>query len=96
MEPGHALPCSQEHNTGLYPEPNKSNQHPNTLFIWSLILILSYHLRLDLGSGIFPLGFRTNILYAFLISLVRAVYPANLIVLDLITVIKFRCCSTLH
>jgi hypothetical protein len=30
MEPEVSLPCSQEYATGLYPEPDASNQHnPN-------------------------------------------------------------------
>jgi len=33
------------------------------------IQILSFHLRLGLGSGIFPSGFATSILYAFLVPL---------------------------
>jgi hypothetical protein len=36
------------------------------------ILILSIHLQLGLPFGIFPSGFPTNILYAFLFSPIRA------------------------
>jgi hypothetical protein len=42
---------------------------------------LSTRLRLGLPSGLFPSGFPTNILYAFLFS-IRATYPAYLILLE--------------
>jgi hypothetical protein len=36
------------------------------------IFILSTHLRFGLHSGLFPSGFPTNILYAFLVSPIRS------------------------
>jgi hypothetical protein len=60
------LPCSKEPYTGPYPEPDRSRlYHPSLSFLRS-ILILSYHLCLDLQSGHFPSGFRAKILYVFL------------------------------
>jgi hypothetical protein len=69
------------------------------------ILILSSHLRLVLPSGHFPSSFPTNILYAFLIPHMCAIYPTYLILLDLINLITFgeayklrksSLCSLLH
>jgi len=53
------------------------------------ILILSSHLRLGLPSGLFPAGFVPRILYVFIIFLIRATWPAHLILPDLITLIIF-------
>jgi hypothetical protein len=46
------------------------------------------HLHLGLPSGLFPSGFPTNILYAFLFSSsIRATYPAHLSLHDLIILV---------
>jgi hypothetical protein len=63
-----------------------AGSHPISL---RSILMLSSHLRLTLPNGLFPSGYPTEILYAFLIYLMRATRPANLILLDLITLITF-------
>jgi hypothetical protein len=50
-------------------------------------LILFSHLLLRLPNGLFPSGFPTKILYALLISPVRAACPTHLIFLQLINLI---------
>jgi hypothetical protein len=90
MKPGGSLPCSQEPSTGPYPEPGRSSPYHRILsLVLRSILISSTHLRLGLPSGLFPSGFPNNILYAFLVSPIRATCPAHLILLDLIILSMF-------
>jgi len=51
------------------------------------ILMLASLLRLVFSSGLFPSGFPIRFLYAFLISPMRATFPAHLLLLELITLI---------
>jgi len=53
------------------------------------ILILSYHIVLGLSSGLFPSGFPTKVLQAFLISSMRVTRSAHLFILDLINLTIF-------
>jgi hypothetical protein len=61
--------------------------HTIPSYLCKIILILSTHLRLGLSSGLFPSGFRTNTLYAFLFWPIRATCPTHLILHDLIILI---------
>jgi hypothetical protein len=67
MEPEGSLPCSQGPFTGPYPEPDQSSPYHTILSLRSILILLS-HLRLDLPNGLFPYGFPTKILYAFLFA----------------------------
>jgi hypothetical protein len=51
------------------------------------ILMFFTHLCLGLRNGLFPSGFPTNILYAFLLSFIHATCPDDLIPLHLIILI---------
>jgi hypothetical protein len=84
MEREGSLPCSQGPSTGPYPEPDKS-VHTTPSYLSKI----HFHLRLGLPSGLFPSGFPTKILYAFLFSLIRATCLAHLILLYLIILIIF-------
>jgi hypothetical protein len=79
MEPEGSIPNSQEISTCSYPEPpsHLSKIHLNIIHpptSWS-------------SSGLFPSGFPPNNLYAFLFSPIRATWPTDLILLDLIILI---------
>ena len=78
---------------------------PLHLTYWRSILILYYHLRLGLPSGLFPPGFPTKTLNTPLLSPIRATFPAHLILLDFITwtildeeyrSLNSSLCSSLH
>jgi hypothetical protein len=80
IETASSLPCLQQHNSGPYPEPFPSNQHPQKI---TYILILSLHLRLRLATGLCVPQSPTTVLYAFILIPLRATCPVNLILLDL-------------
>ena len=88
------------------PIPSLNNPvHSSPSYIWRSILILCYHLRLGLPSGLFLTGFPTKSLYAPVLSYMRATYRTHFILPDLIIRIIFSeqyrtwsssLCSPLH
>jgi hypothetical protein len=74
MEPECSKLCSQEPDSGPYPEPDESSHHPANLFLGKLIFILSSYLRLYLPNCSFLSDFSTINLYKFLITRMRATF----------------------
>jgi hypothetical protein len=83
METECSLPCSQVSYAGPCPEPSMT---PRTISLRSFLISFTRPSRC-LPSGLFPYGFPTNILHAFLFSPIRATCTVHLIFLDLIILI---------
>jgi len=78
----------QDHVTGSYPEQDTSIPHPPFVF-FKMHFNISCHLHLDLPCVLFPSGFQSGTLYTIFCSLVRTIFSADLILLELIIVITF-------
>jgi hypothetical protein len=100
MEPESSLPCSQQPNTGPYPEPGESSTPSHITF--NILIKFIQNMLLRLPKCVFHSGFQTKILYSFLISLKRSIFPV--ILFDLIILIfgdeykswSSSTCSLLH
>jgi hypothetical protein len=78
-----SLPHLQQPVTCSHPEPDQSTPCPHHT-VWKSVLILPFHLRLGLPSGLFPSGIPIKTLYTSLLCVLRATCSAHLILLDLI------------
>jgi hypothetical protein len=64
LQTDYPLPCTQEHTTCSYPQPDKSNPcHPLVYVRSNLTLFL--HLRLGLSNDFFTSGFPARTLYVY-------------------------------
>jgi len=86
MKPSY-LPCSQELATGPNPEADESSLRIPTQFPSKAHSSSIRHSMSRSSSGLFPSGFPTKILHAFLISALHVTCPAHIILLDLITLV---------
>ena len=82
---GGPMPHSQGLSNNPYPRPNQPNSSYWYLFLLRSILILSSHLGLGLSKSLFSIDLPVKKLKVFLPSCILATYPANLSILDLIT-----------
>jgi hypothetical protein len=82
MEARGSLPYAQQLVTGPYPDADKSSRRLPILV--TIVLILSFYLRLVLPSGLFPSVFSTKSLCS-----VSAICPAQFILVDLLTRVIF-------
>jgi hypothetical protein len=53
----------------------------------TLVSVLSSHLCICLSSGLFTSAFSIKFLYTFVVSSIRATWPAYIIILSLITLV---------
>jgi hypothetical protein len=72
---------SKKSAIGPYPVPDESSPH---LFHPAPLMsnFISFRIHLAIPSGLFPLGFPTKILYAFVISPMRATCLSHIIIFD--------------
>jgi hypothetical protein len=83
--------CSQEPGTSSSPDTCRSSTHPHTLYLhFKYILIVSSYLGLGLTSRLFPSGFQSTILYAFLISLMWSTHSALSILHGVVKVTRLQ------
>ena len=82
MEPIGSMPHSQQLSGNPYPEPNQPILCIDTYL--RSVLILSFHLCLDLPICHFPVGLPVKILKALLPSSIIAIYPPHINFLKLI------------
>jgi hypothetical protein len=71
-----------------YPEMDEPSAHPQRRIPLKFVLILSFHVRLDIPFGLFSSDFPIKSSYAFLIAVIRATLFAHLILRDLTPLIK--------
>jgi hypothetical protein len=67
-----------------------SSVHTLQLCFSKNYFVITHPTMFGLPSGLFSCGFPTEILYSFLISSIRAICPARLILLELIILMIFR------